>query len=104
MVPSPLNMGEAGEDRARKSGTPSELTNYMNAITLQIEVTKFMYSCVAEGAQQKAKVKKKRLGTLFDNAATKCTIVAEVSCVLVGTHNNEASCVCACVTYTVAVH
>ena len=78
MVTTSLSMGESSQDKSRMSVTPSHLANYMNAITLQIEVTKFMQNCYVEGTLHKPKGERRKLGTLFDNAAVKCGIVSEV--------------------------
>ena len=80
MVTSSLqkNMGESSEDKSRMNVTPTELTNYMNTITLESDVTKFMYNCLVEGTLRQKKEKNK-LPTLFDNPHAKCTVVSKVS-------------------------
>ena len=82
MVTSSLqkNMGESGEQKSRMSVTPTELTTYMNTITLQMEVTKFMHNCWVDGTLRKSKDVKEKIGTLFDNATTKCDVVSKVRC------------------------
>lgn len=73
------NLGETSEDKMRMSVTPTELTNHLNAVMLQMEVTKFMHNCYLEGTLRQPKENTRRLGTLFDNANTKRDVVAEVS-------------------------
>ncbi|XP_028414314.1 zinc finger FYVE domain-containing protein 26-like isoform X2 [Dendronephthya gigantea] len=80
MVSSSLqkSLGESNEDKSRLAITPTELTNYMNTITLQIDVTKFMYNCLVEGTFRRNKGKSEKIGTLFDNANVKCNVVSMV--------------------------
>lgn len=77
-----LNMGETSEDKTRMNVTPTELTNCVNAISLQIEVTKFMHNCYLEGTSRKPKDDREKLGTLFENANVKCDVVSQVSHVI----------------------
>jgi zinc finger FYVE domain-containing protein 26 len=72
------SMGESSEDKSRMAITPTELTSYMNTITLQIDVTKFMHNCLIEGTLRPSKEKTTKLGTLFDNASVKCGVVSKV--------------------------
>lgn len=71
-------IGEIGEDKSRMSVTPTELTGYMNTITLQMDVTKFMHNCLVEGKLRQTQDISEKLGTLFDNAAVKCDVVSKV--------------------------
>ena len=81
MVTSSLqkSLGESSEDKSRMAITPTELTNYMNTITLQIDVTKFMYNCLVEGTLRRRKKESEKIGTLFDNANVKYHVVSKVS-------------------------
>lgn len=80
MVTSSLQktMGESSEDKSRMTVTPTELTSYMNTITLQIDVTQFMHNCFVEGTLRQRKERTKKFGTLFDNASVKCDVVSKV--------------------------
>ena len=82
MVTSSLqkNIGESSEQKSRMTVTPTELTTYMNTITLQIDVTKFMHNCLADGTLRQSKDTTEKIGTLFDNAATKCKVISKVRC------------------------